>query len=294
MLAQKYAYDGEAWRKWRKAKKPDLSGTWVVQGHQPTKGDVEGTMYAAPLGGDTFEVDWDATYLDSAPRGVAATATEGDAPEAVEKLDGQGRAVVYTGYEWRATLELGGKKWQQVLAADPDGQALRGRVYEAEHPELGIQVVLTRSGSKYAPVDAPTDRITVEPPYQVARVGDGGGPVPKEYAAFDAVAWNNGPDGKPGTADDVRIGAVPAAWRAEPWDEQARAERDAEFAGKFEDPSVGLFTPGDAGPNPARKYGTNNAGNLKVVATVKDGERELTGEAHLIVTVQRWIHSPIP
>jgi quinohemoprotein amine dehydrogenase len=138
------------------------------------------------------------------------------------------------------------------------------------------------------------DRITVEPPYQVARVGDGGGPIPKEYGVFDAVAWSNGPDGKPETADDVRVGAIPATWRTEPWNEQAREERDVEFAGKFEDPNVGVFTPGDAGPNPARKYGTNNAGNLRVIATVKDGERELTGEAQLIVTVQRWIHSPIP
>jgi quinohemoprotein amine dehydrogenase len=179
-------------------------------------------------------------------------------------------------------------------------------MYERDHPELGIEVELhpERVALRARPqaTDAPAgmlgsgkvDRISVDPPYQVARVGGGGGPIPKEYGVFDALAWSNGADGKPETADDVRLGAVPATWRTEPWHEQARIERDVEFAGKFEDPNVGVFTPGDAGPNPARKYGTNNAGNLKVIATVKDGAREFSGEAHLIVTVQRWINSPIP
>jgi len=48
-----------------------------------------------------------------------------------------------------------------------------------------------------------------------------------------------------------------------------------------------------AGPNPARKYGTNNVGDLKVIATYRDAERILTAEAHLIATVQRWNNPPI-
>jgi hypothetical protein len=292
MLAKKYGLESEAWEKWRKATKPDLSGTWQIQGHQPSKGTVVGTMEATPTGSDSYAIRWNATYT----RSLEASSAAGGSfePDAAVKLEGAGRATVYTGYEWRATLTFDEEKWQQVLAASPDGQTLTGRVYERDHPEFGIDVVLTRSRtSHYAVVDAPTDRITVEPAYQVARVGDGGGPIPKEYAAFDAVAWSNGPDGEPETADDVRIGAVPASWRVEPWDERAREDRDVEFAGVM-DPSTGVFTPGDAGPNPARKYGTNNAGNLKVIATVKDGERELSAEAHLLVTVQRWIYAPIP
>ncbi len=41
------------------------------------------------------------------------------------------------------------------------------------------------------------------------------------------------------------------------------------------------------------RYQTNNAGNLKVVASVQDGERTLQGEGHLLVTVQRWNNPPI-
>lgn len=287
MLAEKYGLESEAWAKWQQAKKPDLSGNWSVVGHQPGKGGFAGTLRATPDGPDRYALALDGRYGRSG-----------------EPLSGTGSAVVYTGYEWRATLTLGGVAWRQVLAAIPGRAELRGRMYERDHPELGLDLAVVRGKRtpRLASFDAPAgtlgsgrvDRIAVEPPYQIARVGDGGGPIPKEYAVFDAVAWSNGPDGKPETADDVKLGVVPASWRSEPWNEQARVERDVEFAGKFEDPSVGLFTPGDAGPNPARKYGTNNAGNLKVIATVKDGARELGGEAHLIVTVQRWIHSPIP
>ena len=287
MLAKKYPYASEEWEKWKKAKKPDLSGSWSVSGHQPSKGDFSGRMTATLTALDEYAVELSGEYLRSG-----------------EKLAASGRATVYTGYEWRATLTAGEKKWQQVFAAKAvafgalGSAVLDGRMYERDHPELGITLSAVKGpvpppGHRDAPRASRFDRITVEPPYQVARVGDGGGPIPKEYAVFDAVAWSNGPDGKPETADDVRIGALPASWRVEPWNEQARDERDVEFAGVM-DPNTGVFMPGDAGPNPARKYGTNNVGNLKVIATVKDGERELTADAHLIVTVQRWIHSPIP
>jgi len=294
MLAKKYAVESDAWKKWQKTKKPALSGRWTLSGHQLAKGDFSGTMTATPAGADEYTLTFDGSYQRDG-----------------EKLSGSGTAIVYTGYEWRATLTLGGVKWQQVFAAKSAGLgprlgsvALEGRMYERDHPELGISISALNGSDRVPPPagrDAPAttlgngkvDRISVDPPYQVARVGDGGGPIPKEYGVFDAVAWSNGKDGKPETADDVRLGALSAAWRVEPWHEQARVDRDVEFAGAM-DASTGVFTPGDAGPNPARKYGTNNAGNLKVIATVKDGARELSGEAHLIVSVQRWIHSPIP
>jgi quinohemoprotein amine dehydrogenase len=293
MLAEKYGLESAAWEKWKKAKKPDLSGDWHLRGHQLAKGRVMGLMRVKKSGPDEYDIESWIAY----PRSMLERLESGAEVDlaSVDRITGSGRATVYTGYEWRATLTLDEQKWQQVLSASPDGASLQGRIYQRDHPEFGIDGEFTREftfDTKAA--DAQADRVTVDPPYQIARVGDGGGPIPKEYGVFDAVAWSNGPDGKPETADDVRIGAVPATWRVEPWDERAREDRDVEFAGRFEDPNVGVFTPGDAGPNPARKYGTNNAGNLKVIATVKDGERELTGEAHLIVTVQRWIHSPIP
>ncbi|EGD04085.1 quinohemoprotein amine dehydrogenase, alpha subunit, partial [Burkholderia sp. TJI49] len=105
---------------------------------------------------------------------------------------------------------------------------------------------------------------------------------------FDAVAWGVDAAGKP-----FRIGVVPAQWSVAPFDDQAKGDRDTQFAGVMQ-ASTGIFTPGDAGPNPARRMGTNNTGNLNVVATVTDGARTLTGTGHMIVAVQRWNNPPLP
>ncbi len=135
------------------------------------------------------------------------------------------------------------------------------------------------------------DYVTVEPGYNIARVGGGGGPLPPVPAVFDAVAWLNGADGEQGTDDDVRIGVVPASWAVDNFDDIAAEMQDAEYAGTMQ--PTGVFLPAEAGPNQKRPFSTNNAGNLKVIATVKDGDREVQGEGQLLVTVQRWNDPPI-
>jgi quinohemoprotein amine dehydrogenase len=136
------------------------------------------------------------------------------------------------------------------------------------------------------------DRIAVEPAYAVARVGGDGGSQPIVEAMFDAVGFSNGADGEPGTADDLRIGVLPAQWSVAPFDAQAEADEDVRFAGQM-DHSSGVFTPAAAGPNPERKYQTNNAGNLRVQATLATTDTLLEAEGQLIVTVQRWNNPPI-
>jgi len=135
------------------------------------------------------------------------------------------------------------------------------------------------------------DFLTVEPSYNIARVGGGGGPIPPVPAQFEAVAWLQGPDGQAGTDDDIEIGAMPAQWAVENFDEVAAQFDDAAFAGEMQ--AGGLFMPAEAGPNPERPFDTNNAGNLKVIATVEDGGQTVTGEGQLLVTVQRWNDPPI-
>ena len=66
---------------------------------------------------------------------------------------------------------------------------------------------------------------------------------------------------------------------------------DEKFAGHFD--QRGRFYPSGAGPNPLREFSGNTVGNLKVVARVRDGAREVQGAGHLIVTVQRWTTPPI-
>ncbi len=88
-----------------------------------------------------------------------------------------------------------------------------------------------------------------------------------------------------------RSAPCPLTWAVQNFDEVAQALDDTAFAGEMR--ANGLFLPAEAGLNPERPFQTNNAGNLKVVATIQDGEQTVTGEGQLLVTVQRWNDPPI-
>ena len=136
------------------------------------------------------------------------------------------------------------------------------------------------------------DTLKVYPTYAIARVGDGGGKMPKQHAIFEAHGYLSGKDGKIGTSDDISLGKVDAKWNVLPFDERAKIDEDVKFTGDMDSYS-GRFTPSFAGPNPKRRFGTNNAGNLKIIATYKDGAKTLEADSHLIVTVQKWVNPPI-
>lgn len=152
----------------------------------------------------------------------------------------------------------------------------------------GVVMLSAGDATGSVAVYSAVDRIAVEPAFAIARVGgdsdNGPAPVP---VAFQAVGYWNGPDGAPETEDDVRVGELPAKWVTGNSDEIGEAMKDAEFAGQI-DP-MGIFMPAGAGPNPERKFSTNNAGDLKVTAEALGH----TADARLIVTVQRFIDPPI-
>jgi quinohemoprotein amine dehydrogenase len=135
------------------------------------------------------------------------------------------------------------------------------------------------------------DSLRVEPAYAIARLGGGGGANPPLSAQFDAIAYINGSDGKPGTDDDIRLGRVSAQWSVENYSERAKAANDVKFAGVMQ--PDGQFIPAQAGPNPARANNGNNIGNLSVVAAAQDGQRLIKSSGHLIVTVQSWKTPPL-
>lgn len=135
------------------------------------------------------------------------------------------------------------------------------------------------------------ESIVVTPAHAIARVGGGGGKLDPVSAQFEATAYLNGPDEEAGTDDDIRIGIIPARWSVEPANDIAMALEDEKYTGTID--QNGLFSPAVAGRNPARKFGTNNAGELAIRATVVDDSQEISGTAKLVVTVQRWIDTPI-
>jgi quinohemoprotein amine dehydrogenase len=145
----------------------------------------------------------------------------------------------------------------------------------------------TRGLAIYDSIDA----LRVSPTWAMARVG--GVVFPKAFAQFEARAFDNGPDGKPDTPDDIDLGLVPATWSLEEF-AATYDDDDIKFVGTI-DAKTGLFTPNVDGPNPARTGSRNNIGDVYAVATYTpeavDGTpaKTLRARAHLLVTVPLYM-----
>jgi len=124
------------------------------------------------------------------------------------------------------------------------------------------------------------DYIKVANDGSVARLG--GGAHEKGYVQFEAIAFNRGIDGLPNTADDVSLGPVTAKWSTEEFVSHY-GDDDKEFIGSLD--TNGLFTPAMEGPNPQRRFSTNNNGDIWVVGTYQDK----TAKAYLVVAVPLYM-----
>ena len=344
-LGNDYGLNTEEWSQWQAVEKKSLEGRWAMSGYLPQKGQFDATVVISQNDNDHYSVTLEGQYADGTP------------------MSGTGKAIVYTGYEWRGSMTINGIKMRQVFAASEDGQSLEGRMYQRNDDVLGGDVVavknsaitaitpsyikqgerklLTISGNKLngsirlgvgvkvisiierddnrtvvlaeasrsakvgsrdikvgrtaaddmLAVYDELARVEITPSDSIARVGGGGGPIPKQRSWYRAVGYAAGADGKAGTADDLRLGYMPAQWTLKPFDEIAQHDNDIKYAGTIDD--RGIFVPGDAGPNPERKMSTNNVGNLTVVGTVHDGNQKVSGESHLLVTVQTFVRALI-
>jgi quinohemoprotein amine dehydrogenase len=131
------------------------------------------------------------------------------------------------------------------------------------------------------------DYLRVTPQTPLAHLG--GEPHAKGYTQFDAIAFSNGPDGKQGTADDIELGPVKASWKLEEF-VATMGDDDVDFVGNL-DAATGLFTPALDGPNPKRKFGRNNYGDVWVVATYKPAgsDQPVSGRSYLIVAIPQYL-----
>lgn len=348
-LAEMYPLNTDAWSQWQSQEKSNPVGAWRIVGHRPGKGRYTGTATIDAGSDDNhYTINTTLNYANG------------------DKVEGEGSAILYTGYEWRARLTQGDETVLQVFALAEDGQSMSGRWFLEDADSLGGDMTMQRlgEGSMVLAVEPPylkrgtttniiihgtgmngdialgdginvekvlysseaalalqvstaadaangkrsvsvgdaegaelltvydkIESVQIKPDYAIARVGDNDGPLAPVPAQFDAVAFLNGADGEAGTDDDIRIGAMPAAWSVDNANEMAADMQDTKYAGQIE--ANGLFMPAGAGPNPERRYGTNNAGELSIKASVSDGDAAVEGNARLIVTVQRWNDPPI-
>ena len=127
------------------------------------------------------------------------------------------------------------------------------------------------------------DYIKVSNDSALARLG--GGPHPKGYVQFEAVGYNRGLDGEANTADDINLGPMPVKWTMEEFISHYN-DNDKEFVGSIS--AEGLFTPAGEGPNPQRRFMTNNTGDVWIVANYQENGKSGTpmqAKSYLVVTV---------
>lgn len=128
-LGEAYAFESKEWRDWQKATKPELAGNWRLLGTIPGKGDFDARMTVTRnTTGNGFAVRVTGQYADGTP------------------LSGEGTARVYTGYEWRASLDIDGVAMRQVFAASRDGKTMEGRQFTRAEREIGARVQAVREG----------------------------------------------------------------------------------------------------------------------------------------------------
>lgn len=333
MLAESHPLETEAWTAWSGAEHKPVAGDWVVLTDIPGKGQAYGRLSVAgeaspyqvtgemrladgtalPVTGTMnlytgYEWRANLTVGDTLMRQVIALSEDGDTLEGrqfVHAHDSLGAPIRGTRADGPATVlgavpeaARGLSAPVQIVGvglgeATAEGGSLGGlaandfgaaATVTAEAPGL-VQVKAGETGAAIGLFDK-IDSLTVEPAFTIARVGGEGAP-PITPAGFRAIAWWNGPDGQPGTGDDIRVGEIPAAWSVDNLHEVAAKMEDTRWAGTMA--PDGIFTPAVAGPNPERPFTTNNAGEL----TVKAEAEGATGTGTLIVTVQRFIDTPI-
>ncbi|MCV6586957.1 MAG: quinohemoprotein amine dehydrogenase subunit alpha [Marinibacterium sp.] len=125
-LAETYPLQTADWDSWQGAEKAAVAGDWVVLTDLPDAGEVYGTLSVT---GDAspYEVSGDLITADGSSLPVSGTMN------------------LYTGYEWRATLDIGGDTYRQVLAVSEDGGMLDGRQFLREMDSLGGRLLGVRA-----------------------------------------------------------------------------------------------------------------------------------------------------
>jgi quinohemoprotein amine dehydrogenase len=194
-----------------------------------------------------------------------------------------------------AEIDLGpGVTVKRIVSATPT--LVIAEVAAAAGLPVGLRDVTVAGASalKAITIYDKVSYVKVAPSGAMARLG--GTIAPKQYMQFEAIAYANGPDGKPNTADDLALGPVTAAWSLEEF-YSTPDDDDVKYVGQISD--SGLFTPAAEGPNPARQkqannYPTNNWGDVWVNATYRDGEKPMQARSYLVVTIPMYVRYDQP
>jgi quinohemoprotein amine dehydrogenase len=127
-LAALFPFSSSAWSEWQSRPVRDLGGSWVVSGHVPGGKDFYGTARIERDAGGDFKAHY---------RLIDVTGFE---------MNGDSKAILYTGYEWRGSAQIGDRSLREVYAVSDDGTRITGRWFDADHAEDGGEWTAVREG----------------------------------------------------------------------------------------------------------------------------------------------------
>ncbi|HUF26390.1 MAG TPA: quinohemoprotein amine dehydrogenase subunit alpha [Gemmatimonadaceae bacterium] len=125
------------WTAWAATMRaPRIEGQWLLSGTEPGRGAFHGRVTISRVTGAGDEITTRATYR-YVSGGPAVTR--------------EGRAIVYTGYQWRGRSSErsggGDDPWREVLFIEPGWQEISGRWFKGGYDEIGMDVSLRRIGA---------------------------------------------------------------------------------------------------------------------------------------------------
>lgn len=125
-LAEHYPLETEAWSAWQATDAKPVAGDWIVLTDLPEHGETYGRLSVSG---------------DSSPYQVSGALMSADGRE----LPISGTMNLYTGYEWRATLNVAGQTYRQILAVSEDGNSVAGRQFLQANDSLGGRLTGVRA-----------------------------------------------------------------------------------------------------------------------------------------------------
>ncbi|MGQ0641695.1 MAG: quinohemoprotein amine dehydrogenase subunit alpha [Gemmatimonadaceae bacterium] len=132
-LARTFPLRTPEWTAWSTTMRAaPITGMWLLAGREPGRGEFFGRLTITKGAADD-EFTTTATYRYANGGSVVTR---------------QGRATVYTGYQWRGRSSESGRSadsaWREVLFVEPGWQEISGRWFSGGYDEFGIDVKLTR------------------------------------------------------------------------------------------------------------------------------------------------------
>jgi quinohemoprotein amine dehydrogenase len=135
-LAQAFPFKTAEWAAWSANMRPArLDGSWALSGWELGKGAIYGRVTVAVDPSTPDEFTTTMTYR------VARTG---------ETIERTGRAIVYTGFQWRgrSTTAADDSALREVMLIDRDWRHMEGRWFTGGYDELGLDIKLDRVGAE--------------------------------------------------------------------------------------------------------------------------------------------------